>query len=106
MTQLDALDSGAAATFLNDLAFLVKHAKGDTGGSRRCAAFILSMWNGDVYHADLQALLYLSADAHHAMVNVFHGLFECGLQLDSTMIHPDDMEIIIDMWGLEFAVNG
>ncbi len=94
-----------AATFTNDLAFLVKHAKGDTGGSRRCAEFILSLWNGSVYHANLQELLYISQTAHLAMMRVFHELYALGMQLDNTMIHPDDMEVIIDMWGVEFSIN-
>ncbi len=94
-----------AATFTSDLAFLVKHAKSDTGGSRRCAEFILSLYDGDVYRASLQELLYISDKAHLCMMRVFHELHSHGWQLDCTIIHPDDIEAIIDMWGLEFAVN-
>lgn len=94
-----------AASFTSALKILVKHAKGDTGGSRRCAAFILSLWNGTMYKADLQELLYINTEIHNAMIRVFTELYSCGMQLDTTLIHPDDMEIIIDMWGLEFLTK-
>ncbi len=92
-------------TFNEDLVLLVKHAEGDTGGSRRCAAFILSLWNGRRYRADLQELLYIDAGIHMAMMRVFHELYSHGWQLDDMLIEPEALDNIIEMWGLEFEVE-
>ena len=38
---------------------LLDSAYGDTGGSRRAAEFLLSLWNGARFTANLQELLYV-----------------------------------------------
>lgn len=31
----------------NSITMLLKHAAGDSGGSKRCAMFLLSLWSGE-----------------------------------------------------------
>ena len=84
------------------LKLLLAHASGDTGGSRRCAAFLLSLWDGDVYKADLQELLYIDANIHNAMLLVFHHLHETSHQLD-IYVTEQQMKPVVAMWGRVFS---
>ena len=88
----------------NAIKLLLSHAASDTGGSRRCAAFLLSLWNGDVYKADLQELLYVDVDIHQAMMNVFQLLYGTNNQLD-TYLTEQDMTPVIAQWGDVFRKN-
>jgi hypothetical protein len=55
---------------MDALETLFHHARGDTGGSKRCATFLLSLWNGDNFKADLQEILYNDSDIFHSMMEV------------------------------------
>ena len=80
---------------------LIKQAEGDTGGSRRAAQFLLSLWNGDNYQADLQALLYVDSDMHRDMVEVFTYLYTNNCQLES-LVTEADIRAVISSWGPVF----
>lgn len=84
------------------LTLLLAHASGDTGGSRRCAAFLLSLWDGDAYKSDLQELLHVDPYIHNAMLLVFHHLHETGNQL-YTYVTYQQMKPIVAMWGGTFS---
>ena len=77
---------------------LLRIAGQDTGGGRRVAAFLLSLWNGDFYRADLQALLYVDRQIHKDMITVMIGLYESHGQL-STYVTEEQISPVIDMWG-------
>lgn len=84
--------------FQHSLELLLKHARKDTGGGKRCAMFILSLWNGDEFHADLQALMYTDPDIFDAMIYVFRTLYGRNQQLDS-VVTEDRIKPIYEMWG-------
>jgi len=86
---------------MDALTRLIKQAEGDTGGSRRAAQFLLSLWNGDNYQADLQALLYVDGDMHRDMVEVFTYLYVNNYQLDS-LVTESDLQAVIRGWGPVF----
>ena len=58
-------------------------AYGDSGGSRRCAEFLLALWNGETYPVDLQGLLYLDEELFTAMIRVLEHLYHTNTQLDT-----------------------
>ena len=80
---------------------LLGHARGDTGGSRRCAMFLLSLWNGDHFKADLQDLLYNDPAIFRAMVDLLTYLYEHNLQLDS-LVSSAEIAPVIAIWGDTF----
>lgn len=80
------------------LQLLLKHARTDTGGGRRCAMLLLSLWNGDNFKADLQALLYTDPDIFEAMIYVFHTLYYSNTQLDSHLAE-EEIKPIYELWG-------
>ena len=86
---------------MDALTRLIQRAGGDTGGSRRAAQFLLSLWNGDNYQVDLQALLYVDTDMHRDMVELFTYLFVNGLQLES-LVTESDLRSVIYAWGPVF----
>lgn len=92
------------AIFRHALQLLLKHARHQTGGSQRCAAFLLSLWNGSHYRCDLQSLLYIDEQIHQAMLNVFHYLYATDSQLDTWLSGPD-MAQVIDLWGIDFQLD-
>jgi len=94
-----------AKTFEGALGLLLRHARHDTGGSRRCASFLLSLWNGGNFKADLQELLYIDRDIHEAMLIVFSHLFDTRNQL-STYVTQEQIDPIIDVWGNVFRKAG
>lgn len=80
---------------------LLDTAKKDHGGSRRCAMFLLSLWNGGVFKADLQDLLYNDFSIFKDMISVLEGLAYTNTQLDS-FLNDDQMKPIIEIWGETF----
>lgn len=84
-----------------DLHTLLKHAQGDHGGAKRCAMFLLSLWNGDDFKADLQDLLYTDAEIFSAMLHTLQYLYGSNSQLDS-FVTEDEIKPIIAMWGSAF----
>lgn len=85
----------------NALDSLLKTANGDTGGSRRAAQFLLSLWNGARYKADLQELLYVDKDQFEDMQTGLKTLYQQKAQLD-TFVTEVHMKPIIESWGQTF----
>lgn len=83
---------------------LLNHAYGDTGGSRRCAMFLLSLWNGDDFKVDLQALLYVDQGIFSDMLEVLRYLYTHNYQLDS-LIGEAEIKPVIDGWGDVFRTG-
>ena len=79
-------------------------AKGDTGGSMRCAQFMLSLWNGDYYKCDLQELLYVDSNIHQHFMMIMDFLHKTNDQL-STFITKDEIYPVIEMWGNSFSIE-
>lgn len=77
---------------------LLKIAQGDSGGRRRIASVLLSLWNGLSFPCDLQALLYLDGNLLHELLSLIFYLYQHGLQLDS-LISQEEMNPILEMWG-------
>lgn len=73
-------------------------AQGDTGGSRRTAQFLLSLWNGGTWKADLQELMYIDGEIFDDMLALWRYLHNHNLQLYS-LISEAEMRPIIDLWG-------
>ncbi len=65
------------------LTILIEQANGDHGGSARCAMFLLSLWDGATYKADLQNLLYNDQKVFLAMITVMETFYINNEQLDS-----------------------
>ena len=86
---------------MDALTRLIQQAEGDTGGSRRAAQFLLSLWNGEAYQADLQALLYVDTDMHRDRVEVFTYLYTNNDQLES-LVTESDLHAVIYSWGPVF----
>lgn len=87
--------------FDNSLRMLLRHAHADHGGAKRCAMFLLSLWNGDSFKADLQELLYVDPDIFDAMLCVLKGLYNTNSQLDSH-VADDAIKPIYEAWGEAF----
>lgn len=83
------------------LDLLLQQARQDHGGSHRAAQFLLSLWNGNHYKADLQALLYNDGESFQAMIDVLTILHREGNQL-YTYVTEDQMKPIIAAWGKSF----
>ena len=84
---------------------LFEMAKRDHGGSRRCAKFLLSLWNGDTFQADLQELLYIDEQPHNDMMEVFQYLYKNNIQLES-LVSEEAMKPILAQWGNTFDKSG
>ena len=80
------------------LNLLLGHARKDTGGGRRCAMFLLSLWNGDTFKADLQELMYINADIFDAMILVYRTLYERNQQLEN-VVTEGQIKPIYKLWG-------
>lgn len=89
---------------MDALEILLTHARSDTGGSRRCAMFLLSLWNGGNFKADLQDVLYNDPDIFNAMLEVLRYLYEHNLQLDS-LISESEIKPVMRRWGQAFWVS-
>lgn len=83
------------------LTLLIDHANQDSGGSSRCAMFLLSLWDGGTYKADLQELLYNDQQVFIAMLTVLEVFYANNEQLDS-YITSKQMNPIITAWGNKF----
>ena len=86
------------------LDLLLRHARQDSGGARRCAMFLLSLWDGETFKADLQALMYCDNDVFAAMMRVYQYLFGSNQQLES-VVSEDQIKPVIGAWGKEIAAN-
>ena len=60
---------------MDALELLLRQARSDTGGSKRCAMFLLSLWNGCFFKADLQDVLYNDRETFSAMIEVLNYLY-------------------------------
>ena len=85
----------------NAIMSLLGTAKKDHGGSRRCAMFLLSLWNGDTFKADLQDLLYNDYNIFKDMIIILEGLAYTNAQLD-TYLTKTQIQPIIEIWGDAF----
>jgi len=84
---------------INDsIKFLLKHAYGDSGGSRRCAMFLLSLWDGKEFKADRQDILYNDAEIFSAMIFVLQYLYVSNAQLDN-FVSEAEIKPVVDAWG-------
>lgn len=83
---------------------VMHYAMGTSGGSRRCAEFILSLYDGRLYRCDLQELLYIDVPIHRKMTLVFEYLYYANQQL-ADHVCAEDIAIVVDLWGLEFAAT-
>ena len=90
--------------FKNSLRLLFRHAQSDTGGSKRCAQFLLGLWNGTLFKADIQDLLYTDIDINRAMLCVLYHLHGGFHQLN-TYVSKEQITPIIDTWGDAFRVK-
>ena len=86
-----------------DLERLLSVARGDTGGSRRVAQFLLSLWDGDIYRADLQAVMYIDGDLFGEMLALWAYLHSTNQQLYS-LVAEDRMRPVIRAWGEAFRI--
>lgn len=77
---------------------LIDIARGDSGGSRRAAKFLLSLWDGDRFKVDLQELLYVDQEQFEDMQAVMKGLFDLNAQL-YTFVSQETMSPILEIWG-------
>lgn len=89
----------------NDLNTLFNHAVGDSGGSRRCAMFLLSLWDGDTFKVDLQAILYSDAEIFSPMMRVLQYLYGTNQQLD-TLVPEKRMKLVFELWGEDLQTIG
>lgn len=87
-----------------DLDRLLEIARQDTGGSRRVAQFLLSLWDGDSYRADLQAIMYIDHDIFRSMLALWNHLHQTNQQLYS-LIGEDEIRPVIAAWGKAFSVD-
>lgn len=84
---------------------LLDMAQRDHGGSRRCAEFLLSLWNGETFKADLQDLLFIDEQPHKDMIEVFQYLYKNNMQLES-LVSEASMRPILAAWGNVFDKSG
>ena len=84
------------------LALILAHARGDTGGSRRCAGFLLSLWDGDQYKVDLQSLLYIDSEIFSAFQTIMSYLYNSNNQL-SSVLNRAAIKLVSNYWGDSFS---
>jgi hypothetical protein len=76
---------------------LLQIAQGDSGGSRRIASVLLSLWSGDSFRCDLQDLLYLDGTRLRQILTLIAYLHEHGRQLDC-LVSQEEMNPILDRY--------
>jgi hypothetical protein len=76
---------------------LLQIGEQDSGGSRRVASVLLSLWSGDAFRCDLQSLLYLDGNLLHQILVLISYLHQHGLQLDC-LVSREEMNPILEMW--------
>jgi len=84
--------------FQEALQLIQKHAFGDHGGGKRCAMFLLSLWHGNEFKADLRDLMWVDPDVFEAMIYVMNALFYRNYELGS-VLPEKEIDQIIDLWG-------
>lgn len=84
--------------------YLVDQARQDHGGAGRCAMFLLSLWDGGAYKADLQELIYNDPSSFTAMIVVLEWFYNKNQQLDQYVTQAQ-MDPIIAAWGNRFRVK-
>lgn len=77
---------------------LLEIAGRNSGGSRRVASVLLSLWSGDAFRCDLQSLLYLEGNLLHQILLLISYLHQHGLQLDC-VVSQAEMNSILEIWG-------
>ncbi len=95
------MDNVAAETTVNRL---LEVAAGDTGGSKRVAQFLLSLWDGFRYRADLQEVMYIDSDLFRDMVALWSYLYAHNLQLES-IVTKEEIAPVIRVWGDVFKID-
>ena len=83
------------------LNLLLDYASHDTGGSRRAAGFLLSLWNGGTFHYNFQDVLYVDQTLFDAVQLVMNYIYLSGNQL-YTYVSEQQMAPILDRWGNVF----
>ena len=83
------------------LTILLDQAVQDHGGSSRCAMFLLSLWDGGTYKANLQELLYNDRKTFIAMLTTLKIFYDNNEQLDS-YVTKKQMNPVIQAWGKAF----
>lgn len=79
---------------------LLRIAQGYSGGSRRVARALLSLWSGDSFQCDLQDLLYLDSNRLQQILTLIAFLHERGLQLDC-LVSQEEMNPLLDRYTHE-----
>jgi hypothetical protein len=77
---------------------LLRIAQGDSGGSGRVARVLLSLWSGDEFPCDLQAVLYVDGDVVQEVLALIAYLHRHHLQLDS-LVSESEIDPILERWG-------
>ena len=77
---------------------LLEIAERNSGGSRRIASVLLSLWSGDTFRCDLQSLLYLDKNLLDQVLLLIAYLCQHGLQLDC-VVSQEEMNSIFEIWG-------
>ena len=72
-------------------------AQGYSGGSRRIASVLLSLWSGDSFKCDLQDLLYLDSDRLRQILTLIAYLHQHGLQLDC-LVSQEEINSILERY--------
>ena len=76
---------------------LLRIAQGYSGGSRRIASVLLSLWSGDSFKCDLQDLLYLDGDRLRQILTLIAYLHQHGLQLDC-LVSQEEINPILERY--------
>ena len=87
-----------AALSVPDLERLLSLAARDTSGGRRIAQFLLSLWDGTRFKADLQDLLGLDERLFGDLLALLQVLHARNLQLDRLVTYHQLLPIM-RMWG-------
>ena len=69
-----------------------------------CAMFLLSLWDGNVYRANLQDVLYNDSGIFRAMLNILMQFYVHGEQL-YTFVTQREMDPIMQEWGDVFKIE-
>lgn len=93
----DDQDRDVQTEFGGALDHLFTQATGDHGGSRRCAAFLLSLWDSTKYRVGLVDIFYVDELSRKSMIRVLTYLHDYGLQLES-VVTQKRMASLIRNW--------
>jgi hypothetical protein len=76
---------------------LLEIAQRDTGGSRRIASVLLSLWSGDQFKCDLQGLLCLDGHLLQQLLALISYLHQSSLQLED-LVSQDAIDPVLEVW--------